>query len=80
MTRQDILSQALAARLDEVLHYQINIDNFTLAIAHIESLPSGEQAEMSDFRQQLAARLAAEQHEHKKAKIMLAVIQQQVEA
>lgn len=80
MNKHTILTQALQAREEEVLGYQINIDNFALAIAHIDAMPDDERAEMAEFRTDLANRLAAERHQQKRAAIMLAVIRQQVEA
>lgn len=79
MNKSEILSQALTAREEEIEGYQINIDNYTLAIEHIDSLPDDEKEEMIEFRMQLAARLHTETHEQKKAKIMYAVIKKQVE-
>ena len=35
-TRKEILEAALNARVQEVMHYQINSDNYTLALAEIE--------------------------------------------
>jgi hypothetical protein len=78
MTREEILSAALAARVQEVMHYQINIDNYTLALDEISKMSPGERAEMADFTSQLAELLASEKLEQKKAKIMLAVVQRQI--
>lgn len=78
-TREEILLQALTARLQEVMNYQINIDNYALALQHIGSLPPDEQNEVETFADQLRGLLASEKLEQKKAKIMLAVIQKQVE-
>ncbi len=79
MTKQEILTSAHDARQAEVMHYQINIDNYTLALAEIRKLPEGEQSELSAFAEQLRGLLASERLEQKKAKIMLAVVQQQLE-
>lgn len=78
-TRQEILAMALEAREQEVMHYQINIDNYSLALEEISKLPADERVEMSKFADQLRELLASEKLEQKKAKIMLAVIKQQVE-
>lgn len=72
----EILKQALEARNQEVMGYQINIDNYTLAIKHIEA--SGD-AELDAFKEQLTKLLASEILEQKKAKVMQAVIKQQLE-
>ena len=79
MDKQTILSQAVQAREDEVLGYQINIDNYTLAIAHIDQMPEAERAELAGFRDTLAGLLKSEILEQKKAKVMLTVIKQQLE-
>ena len=78
MTREEILSSAAAARVQEIMHYQINIDNYTLALEEIHQLSSDDQAELSEFVNQLSGLLASEQLEQKKAKIMLTVLQKQV--
>jgi hypothetical protein len=77
-TREEILKASLDARIQEVMHYQINIDNYTLALEKISKLPLDELHELSTFVEQLNILLASEKIEQKKAKIMLAVIKQQV--
>jgi hypothetical protein len=77
-TREEILQLSLEAREQEVMHYQINIDNYTLALAAIEKMPAEEKAELSSFVDQLKGLLTSEKLEQKKARIMLAVIQQQI--
>jgi hypothetical protein len=79
MTRQDILVKSLDGREQEVMHYQINIDNYTLALAEIESMSPDDRAELSAFSDQLRNLLTSEKLEQKKAKIMLAVIKKQME-
>lgn len=79
MTREEILQTALNARVQEVMHYQINIDNYSLALERIADLPAEDRAELADFTSQLKSLLTSEKLEQKKAKIMLAVIQQQLE-
>lgn len=78
-TRMEILESAFAARQQEVMHYQINIDNYTIALEKIQELSDEEQAELKPFADQLRGLLASEKLEQKKAKIMLAVVQQQLE-
>jgi len=75
MNKQDILKQALDARDQEVLGYQINIDNYRLAIEHIKA--SGDK-DLDEFLDQLNGLLASELLEQKKAKVMQAVIAQQI--
>lgn len=77
-SREEILSSALKAREQEVMHYQINIDNYTLALEEINNMPTEERAELSSFINQLQDLLASEKLEQKKAKIMLSVIKRQV--
>jgi hypothetical protein len=77
-TREEILAMSLEAREAEVMHYQINIDNYTLAFEEISKLPPDERLELAAFTEQLHTLYASEKLEQKKAKIMLAVIKQQV--
>lgn len=79
-TREEILASALEAREQEVMHYQINIDNYTLALDEMSKMSVEERAELSGFADQLRALLASEKLEQKKAKIMLAVVQKQLNA
>lgn len=79
LTREEILAKALDARVQEVMHYQINIDNYSLALEEISKLSPDERQELSGFADQLRGLLASEKLEQKKAKIMLQVIKQQVE-
>ena len=78
-TREEILNTALDARVQEVMHYQINIDNYTLALEKIAALNPNERAELSGFADQLRGLLASEILEQKKAKIMLDVLKAQVQ-
>lgn len=77
--KNEILESAQKARESEVLGYQVNIDNYALAIAYIDAMPDADRAELDGFRKQLADLLASETHEQKKAKVMLAVIKKQLE-
>ena len=77
-TREEILAASLDARIQEVMHYQINIDNYAIALEEIGNLPPDERAELSAFTEQLRTLLTSEKLEQKKAKIMLAVIQKQL--
>jgi hypothetical protein len=69
----EILTVALDARIKEVTEYQVNIDNYTLAIKHI-----GDDPELQDFKAQIEGLLASSLLEQKKAKIMLDVIKEQL--
>ena len=77
-TREEILRINYEARVQEVMHYQINIDNYTLALENIASMSTDERAELSGFADQLRGLLASERLEQKKAKVMLVVLQQQL--
>ena len=75
MDKQEILAQALAARQQEIMHYQINIDNYTMAIDYITA--SGD-SDLDQFKQQLMSLLVTETLEQKKARVIHDVIQQQL--
>ena len=77
-TREEILRVNLDARVQEVMHYQINIDNYTLALLNIAAMPLDDRVELSGFVDQLTGLLASERLEQKKAKVMLTVLQQQL--
>ena len=77
-TREEILQTNLDARKQEVMHYQINIDNYTLALANIAAMAADERSELLVFADQLTGLLASERMEQKKAKIMLEVLRQQL--
>jgi hypothetical protein len=79
-TREEILASALEAREQEIMHYQINIDNYTLALDEISQLSVDERAELSAFAEQLRTLLTSEKVEQKKAKIMYSVVKKQVDA
>jgi hypothetical protein len=77
-TKKEILIESIGSREQEIMHYQINIDNYSLALDEIGKLSVEERAELSDFADNLRGRLASEKLEQKKSKIMLAVLQKQV--
>jgi len=77
-TREEILAMSLDGRMQEVMTYQINIDNYALALEEIGNLSPDERNELSEFTEQLRSLLTSEKLEQKKAKIMLAVIKKQV--
>jgi hypothetical protein len=78
-TREEILKLSLDARVQEVMHYQINIDNYCIALDEISKLPDDDRAMLSGFADQLRTLLSSEKLEQKKAQIMLTVLKQQVE-
>ena len=73
MNKLEILKQARDARIEEIAGYQINIDNYTLAIPLADADP-----ELKDFAEQLRGLLASEILEQKKAKIILTVLETQI--
>lgn len=72
--QKEILNSALDARIKEVTEYQVNIDNFRLAIERI-----GDDPELQQFKEQITGLLQSSVLEQKKAQIMLEVIQSQLE-
>ncbi len=78
MTREEILTATCKAREQEVMHYQINIDNYTIALEELGKMSAPEAAELAGFGDQLRSLLASETLEQKKAKLMLAVVKRQL--
>ena len=76
--RTEILVTAAAGRRDSVLNYQINIDNFRLAIIKIETEHANNPA-MTKFADDLRGLLTANETEQLKELIMLEVLEQQLE-
>ena len=73
INKLEILKQAASARIEEIAGYQINIDNYTLAIPLADADP-----ELRGFAEQLRNLLASEKLEQKKAQIILRVLQKQI--
>ena len=69
-TRHDILTQSIEARENDIMLYQINIDNYRAAIADIEA----NHPDLSDFADQLRDLLQSSLREQKKEQVMLAAI------
>ena len=74
-TRHDILTQSIEARENDIMLYQINIDNYRAAIANIEA----NHPDLSDFADQLQDLLQSSLREQKKEQIMLAAIKANLE-
>ena len=74
----EILSSAAEHRRQEVMHYQINIDNYRAAIAEIDENYS-DRTDMAPFREQLCELLRTSLVEQTKEKIMLTVIERQIQ-
>lgn len=77
--RMKILTEAHAQRQREVLHHQINIDNYTLAIAEVEEKHVGDE-QMAEFASRLRDLLVSSKVEQAKETIMRDVIAKQLEA
>ena len=75
--RMDILSQGAEHRRREIMHYQINIDNYLLALAEIEQNHT-DDADMAEFANNLRDLLSSSLREQRKEQIMLTVIEKQV--
>jgi hypothetical protein len=81
MNITEILTTNLAARDEEVLGYQINIDNYRLAIAKIAIEHTGDSnldLAMQEFAQQLEESLQQNIIEQRKAIIIRDVIADQL--
>jgi len=70
--RKELLVTNLEARRKEVMDYQINIENFQLALKEIEN-----DSSMNEFRQRLEQLLMEHIREHKKSSVMLKVLEVQ---
>ena len=66
---RETLEAARDARRDEVAHYDLNIENFRRAIKIAAKDP-----DLKDFVKQLRKLLRDNQHERKKAAVMLQVV------
>lgn len=72
----EILTASIAARENEVMMYQININNYVAAIANIDANHS-DDPDMAEFRARLDGDLTATKREQKKSQLMLdAAVQQ----
>lgn len=78
MNKLTTLKEALTARDDEIMGYQINIDNYRRAIAKINAEHAGNPA-MVEFRGRLSDMLASSETEQLKAKIIRDVIAEQIQ-
>lgn len=77
MNKAEILTSALAGREEEILLYQINIDNYRLAISRIQKdYPDNE--DLASFREELQARLQEERRQQLRAVIIRDVISSQI--
>lgn len=77
MTNIDILSSALECRNQEILEYQINIDNFTRAIDKITT-NYADNEDLVVFRDELCQRLQQELRQQLRTIILRDVIADQL--
>jgi hypothetical protein len=77
MTKQTILTDALQGRDQELLTYQINIDNYRLAIAKI-SAEYADNEDLQAFSADLQSRLDQELTQQLRCKIIRDVIADQL--
>lgn len=77
MNKLETLQSALAAREDEILGYQINIDNYVRAIAKINA-EHADNPSMVEFRDRLVEMLEGHKTEQLKAIIIRDVIADQL--
>lgn len=78
MTKNEILTAALEHREREVLHHQINIDNYRLALAEIAA-NYADDPHMAAFADRLRELLDSSLVEQRKEIIMRDVIKRQLE-
>ena len=69
----EMLKSAKESREKEIMDYQVNIDNFKLAIELI-----GDDVELAEFKNHLKELLSSSQLEQRKAKIMYEVVSKQL--
>ena len=77
MNKLDILAPALEGRDQELLGYQINIDNYILAIAKINT-DYADNEDLIAFRDELQGRLDEELRQQLRSKIIRDVIADQL--
>ena len=77
MNKLSILTPALEGRDQELLGYQINIDNYILAIAKIEQdYPDNE--DLAIFKTELQSRLDEERRQQLRCRVIRDVIAEQL--
>jgi predicted DNA-binding protein len=77
MNKLEILKSALESRNDEIENYQINIDNYTLAIEKINA-EHGDNQPIVEFRDNLSSLLESHKIEQLKSIIIRDVIAEQI--
>lgn len=82
LDRAAVLQENIAIRQNEILMYQINIDNYQ-SMLDTPYEPTGDtdlDAEMLAYRDQIAELLKSEKREQAKSKMVLAALQAQLQA
>lgn len=79
-TKHQTLSDALTHRISEVESYQINIDNYTLAIAKIDAHYADDPDLSGSFKTDLQQRLEVEIIQQRRAIVIRDVIADQLNA
>ena len=77
MNKLPILTPALEGRNQELLNYQINIDNYVRAIARINA-DYADNEDLLAFRDELQTRLDQERRQQLRSQIIRDVIAEQV--
>lgn len=78
MNKQEILTAAKAQREQEVLEYQVNIDNFRTALALLEQKTPEEREPLLGFQDQLRELEKSNRLEQSKSQLMLDAINAQL--
>jgi hypothetical protein len=76
MNKQEMLHTTKQQRIEEVALYQLNIDNYRLALTEVNKR---NDPDLESFKAQLEELLRTSIVEQKKSQIMLDVIQSQIE-
>ena len=77
MNKLQILQASLKPRNDEILNYQINIDNYTLAIDKIDA-QYADNSDLIEFRDKLTTEVKNHKTEQLKSIIIRDVITDQI--
>lgn len=81
LSHEQVLLDAIQMRENEILSYQININNYTAILEMEDDEDDPDLAEeMASFRQRISDLLKSEKREQKKSKMVLAALRAQLEA
>jgi hypothetical protein len=78
-TKEQIIAENITAREHSIMLYDINIDNYTYAIADIDATENPSE-DLVAYRQQLIQLLASERREQSKEQVILRALQAQAAA